>query len=64
MLTCITDNASACCILLRTARNIRSRFSPSCEAIFVMSIETRRPTNVAVCSDVFGSSSLEMICTT
>lgn len=45
---CTTVNVSARCILLSTAFNNRSRFSPNVFPAFLINVVTNRPTKVAV----------------
>lgn len=63
-LTCITLSVSACCILLRIALRIWSRFSPSSLPAFEIKVETSLPTKAAVNSEVLGSRSWLTTCIT
>lgn len=64
LLTCITLSVSACCILLRMALRIWSRFSPSSLPAFEIKVETSLPTKAAVNSEVRGSRSWLTTCIT
>lgn len=64
LLTCITVSVSACCILLRIALKIWSRFSPSSLPALEINVETNLPTNAAVNSEVRGSRSWLTTCIT
>lgn len=64
LLTCITVSVSACCILLRIALRIWSRFSPSSFPALEINVETNLPTKAAVNSEVRGSRSWLTTCIT
>ena len=56
---CTTVNVPARCILLNTAFNNKSRFSPNVFPAFLISVVTNRPTKVAVNSLDYKCASLK-----